>query len=362
MLFSVRVFDMFSGDILLKTKRRMDYKLHFWIIISTNLFKESALFVTLPFMKISVITPVYNAEKYIAQAVESALQFPEVWEIILVEDQSPDYALQVCKKLEEKYDRVKLFQHPDQGNHGAGASRNLGMEKATGDFIAFLDADDYYLPNRFEAEKELFNNSKIEGVFGAIGTEFLSEKGKKEFLEKFKNTTLTTVNHPAEGKAVFEGLMGVNKSFGHFFHLNGLTVKRENLIKNHLKFNEKLRVHQDSDFIIKLSYHCYLKSGIIDKAIAIRGVHDDNRITKITSYSAKYFNNMFLLMESRYLWSKNVKDLDSEIKKSIKLHYLSYKIATKKGISKYVNFAIHCIFNPKLLKTSHRFVALKRIS
>ncbi|HQC07658.1 MAG TPA: glycosyltransferase, partial [Kaistella chaponensis] len=68
----------------------MDYKLHFWIIISTNLFKESALFVTLPFMKISVITPVYNAEKYIAQAVESVLQFPEVWEIILVEDQSPD--------------------------------------------------------------------------------------------------------------------------------------------------------------------------------------------------------------------------------------------------------------------------------
>ena len=75
-------------------------------------------------MKISVITPVYNAEKYITQAVESALQFPEVWEIILVEDQSPDNALEVCKTLAEKYDRVKLFQHPDKGNHGAGASRN----------------------------------------------------------------------------------------------------------------------------------------------------------------------------------------------------------------------------------------------
>lgn len=60
-------------------------------------------------MKISVITPVYNAEKYIAKAVESCLQFAEVYEVILVEDQSPDNALEVCKNLAEKYDRVKLF-------------------------------------------------------------------------------------------------------------------------------------------------------------------------------------------------------------------------------------------------------------
>ena len=57
-------------------------------------------------MKISVITPVYNAEKYITQAVESALQFPEIWEIILVEDQSPDNALEVCENLAEKYASV----------------------------------------------------------------------------------------------------------------------------------------------------------------------------------------------------------------------------------------------------------------
>ena len=95
-------------------------------------------------MKISVITPVYNAEKYITQAVESALQFPEVWEIILVEDQSPDNALEVCKTLVTNYpERVKLYQHPDKGNHGAGASRNLAISKATGEFIAFLDADDF---------------------------------------------------------------------------------------------------------------------------------------------------------------------------------------------------------------------------
>ena len=78
-------------------------------------------------MKISVIIPVYNAEKYVSQAVESALQFNEVYEVVLIEDKSPDNALEVCRELAEKYDRVKLYQHPDKGNHGAGASRNLGI-------------------------------------------------------------------------------------------------------------------------------------------------------------------------------------------------------------------------------------------
>ncbi|WP_228442012.1 glycosyltransferase family 2 protein [Chryseobacterium nematophagum] len=104
-------------------------------------------------MKISVIIPVYNAEKYVQQAVESALQFEKVYEVILVEDGSPDNVLSVCERLRDQYPRVKLFQHADKKNHGAGASRNLGIANASGDFIAFLDADDYYLSNRFDAEK-----------------------------------------------------------------------------------------------------------------------------------------------------------------------------------------------------------------
>ena len=125
-------------------------------------------------MKISVIIPVYNAEKFVTNAVESALQFDEVFEVILVEDQSPDKALDVCKTLAKKHDRVKLFQHPDKGNHGAGESRNVGMRNATGDFIAFLDADDFFLPNRFDAERELFKNPDVDGVYGAIGVHYWS--------------------------------------------------------------------------------------------------------------------------------------------------------------------------------------------
>ena len=299
-------------------------------------------------MNISVIIPVYNAAAFLEKAVHSALQFEEVKEIILVEDRSTDDSLTLCKKLSSENSKIKLFQHSDLGNHGAGASRNLGLEKATQEFIAFLDADDYYLPNRFEAEKILFKTDKIEGVFGAIGTEFLTEKGKEEFEKKFKNTSLTTVKKPAEGKEVFYGLLGLDQDFGTFFSLIALTVRTESLRKNNLKFNENLRIHQDSDFIIKLSFHCHLKSGSISEAVSIRGVHDDNRITKIKIYSEKYNQRQFLLWNSIYVWSKD-KQIEGKYLEHIQLRKKSFELSTKKGISKYTDLATSILSNPKIL-------------
>lgn len=309
-------------------------------------------------LNISVIIPVYNAADFLVKSVNSALQFDEVKEVVLIEDQSTDHSLEICQKLALENPKIKLYQHPDKGNHGAAATRNLGLEKAESEYIAFLDADDYYLPNRFDAEKMLFENSSVEGVFGAIGVEYLSEKGKREFQDKFKNTTLTTVNFAAEGEEVFKGLLGVTaRIFGSFFHLNALTVKKSSIVKNELEFNKDLRVHQDSDFIIKLAYHCYLKSGIIDRAIAVRGVHDDNRITKIKPYSRIFYHNNLLLQNSLYQWSQTVK-LDTKYSKKIKLDYLSFKIAHEKGLKKWFLYFRTTLMNPEFLKMRYRFHAL----
>ncbi|MEG0925719.1 glycosyltransferase family 2 protein [Chryseobacterium sp.] len=306
-------------------------------------------------MKISVIIPVYNAEKYVSKAVESALQLEEVDEVILVEDKSPDNALQVCRELVKKYNRVKLFQHFDQGNHGAGASRNLGIEKATGDFIAFLDADDYFLPNRFTAEKELFQNPTIEGVFNAIGTEYLTEKGKEEFLANINDSHLLTVNYPAEGNEVFRGLLGLtSRTFGSFFTLDAVTVRRSSLESSKLRFNEALRLHQDSDFIMKLAHHCHLKSGIIDQPVAMRGMHDDNRITKIVKYSPQYNQRQFLFWNSLYEWSQTLA-LEKDVKQHIDLQKKAFELSTKKGLSKTLDLLVAILKNPNILRTKYRF-------
>lgn len=310
-------------------------------------------------LNISVIIPVYNAAAFLRKAVESALQFEEVKEILLIDDDSADHSLELCKILVAENPRALLFQHPDKGNHGAGASRNLGLEKASQEFIAFLDADDYYLPNRFDSEKEIFKDDKIEGVFGAIGTEFLSEKGEKEFRDKFKNTELTTVKKIAEGKEIFYGLLGLDQYFGTFFSLIGLTVRTECLRKNNLKFNPDLRIHQDSDFIIKLAYHCHLKTGSIDKAISIRGVHDDNRITKIKLYSEIYNERQYLLWNSILTWSKD-KSIEKKYLEHVQLKEKSFRLATQNGVSKYMGLIAAVITNPKIMKTRYRFSYLKK--
>ncbi|PWN64702.1 glycosyltransferase family 2 protein [Chryseobacterium oncorhynchi] len=306
-------------------------------------------------LEISVIIPVYNAAEFLEKAVQSAIQFEEVKEVILIEDKSTDNSLEISQRLSNENSKVKLFQHPDQGNHGAGAARNLGIEKATSNFIAFLDADDYYLPNRFDAEKELFKDSKIDGVFNAIGTEYLTEKGKEEFESKFKETSLSTVNYPAEGEEVFKGILGLTtKNFGTSFHLNSLTIRKESLKPHHIRFNKDLRVHQDTEFIIKLAYHCHLKTGCIDKAVAIRGVHDNNRITKIIKYSPQYNQRQFLLWSSLNSWASD-NQIPSEPRKRIYLIYKSFDLSLKKGFVKYCNILGEVLKNPEILKTKYRF-------
>lgn len=311
-------------------------------------------------IEISVIIPVYNAAEFLEKAVNSAAHFDEVKEIILAEDQSTDHSLEICKKLAFENSKVRVFQHPNGENRGAGASRNLGIDHATCDFIAFLDADDYYLPNRFDAEKKLFSDSNVGGIFGAIGTEYLTEKGKQEFESKFKQISLSTVNYPAEGEEVFRGLLSLTpKTFGTSFHLNSLTIRRNSLKQYNIRFNETLRVHQDSELILRLAYHCHLKTGIIDKAIAIRGIHDDNRITKIIRYTPQYNQRQLLLWKSMNDWAV-LNRISPEYKKRIYLIYKSFDLSLKTGLSKYGNILLEVIKNPEILKTKYRFTYYNR--
>lgn len=276
-------------------------------------------------MKISVIIPVYNAEKYVEQAVTSALQFDEVFEVILVEDKSPDNALAVCQNLEEKHERVKLFQHTDKGNHGAGASRNLGIEKATGDFIAFLDADDYYLPNRFEAEKELFKDPAVEGVYGAIGVHYYTDKAKEQYYHIYQDK-LDTVYMKSDPKDVCPGQLNLRGSFG-LIHLDTLTVRREVLRKMDRMFDTTLRLHQDTDFTIRLSYYVNLYTGINGQAIAMRGVHEGNRITAVETKKVKPASTRVLLWNKLNQWAQSEKNMPAEYKIHIRRMHTSFQIA-----------------------------------
>lgn len=97
---------------------------------------------------VSVIIPVYNMEKYIEQCINSVLsQTYGNIEIILVNDGSKDNSLSICEEFAQKNRNIKLI---DQKNQGVSCARNVGMEQAAGEFIAFLDADDTLTVNAIE--------------------------------------------------------------------------------------------------------------------------------------------------------------------------------------------------------------------
>ena len=310
-------------------------------------------------MTISVIIPIYNAASFLEKAVKSCLQFSEVKEILLVEDGSQDDSLEVCKKLENQFPEIKILTHPNNENRGVSASRNLGMDEASQEFIAFLDADDYWLPNRFDAERELFKNEEIEGVFGAIGVEFVTEAGKKKYLEVINDTGLTTVYYAAEGMDVFLGLIQIHPNFGTFFSLIATTLRKSSLKRENIRLNQNLKMHEDKDFIIKLAYHLHLKSGFIDKAVAIRTGHENNTFSSVKNFSKDYFRNKEKLFQSLYKWAKFEKEMPKEITELFKLKGLCAKIASQPGILKYISYAALSATTPKLLKTRYRYFALK---
>lgn len=254
-------------------------------------------------IEISVILPVYNAEKYVAKAVESALQFPEVKEVLLIEDGSPDNGLAVCEQFALQSARVRLLQHPDKGNHGAGASRNLGLENARYPYIAFLDADDFYLPNRFHADKRVFaENPDADGVYNALGVHYYSKHGEA----KYKNTLLlelTTVTQDVDPISLFESFIYLRQGYG-YFHLDGLTIKKEALEKMEYWFNPILRLHQDSEFLIRLTYTTRLFPGETKVPTAKRGVHGANRVVNVQFDIEARNQHQEKLWKSLYDWSE----------------------------------------------------------
>ncbi len=109
--------------------------------------------------KVSVIIPIFNVAPYLCCAVESALQQPEVGEVVLVEDGSTDESFAVAESLSNLHpDRIRLCWHEGHVNKGPGESRNVGLREARCPFVAFLDGDDWYLPGCFAFDKKAFKD------------------------------------------------------------------------------------------------------------------------------------------------------------------------------------------------------------
>lgn len=243
---------------------------------------------------VSVIIPVFNAHRFIEKAIQSALLQNEIKEVIIINDGSTDNSLGIIEDLKKNDQRIKVFHHRNNENKGRSASRNLGIKKATGNYIAFLDADDFFLENRFKKDKEIFETKPdCAGVYNAIGAEFYREATLAEKDE----LTLFTVKKKINPKDLFKVL--IEGEAGHF-SIDGLTVKRS-VFDVVGYFNESLEVSEDTELLWRMALKCNLEAGIIDKPVAMRGVHGKN----VFDNEKLYKSNRIKMYKSLAIWSSN---------------------------------------------------------
>lgn len=117
-------------------------------------------------MFVSVIVPVYNAEKLLKRSIESVLaQTDPDWELLLMDDGSTDGSAAVCESYAQKDSRIRVLH---DSNHGVSYARNRGIDAATGDYLYFLDADDYLAPEAFARLRECVKDRIPDIVFTAF--------------------------------------------------------------------------------------------------------------------------------------------------------------------------------------------------
>jgi glycosyltransferase involved in cell wall biosynthesis len=135
---------------------------------------------------VSIIIIFLNAERFIEEAIESVLQQTyTAWELLLVDDGSTDSSTQIARRYAERLPgRVRYLEHDGHANLGMSASRNLGIRHSRGEFIAFLDADDVWLPRKLEEQVAILNaHPQAAMVYGA--TEYwFSWTGKAEDAQR----------------------------------------------------------------------------------------------------------------------------------------------------------------------------------
>lgn len=219
---------------------------------------------------ISVIIPVYNNEDFIEKAITSALIQKEVSEVLVVNDGSTDRTSAILDTLATKHAHLKVLYHPGSSNRGRSASRNLGIQQAKNEYIAFLDSDDFYLENRFALDLQLLlEHAHIDGVYSALGVKFYRPYTEEEYA-LLKLTTIATELLPEE---LFYHMEPIGDQG--YFSGDCLTVRKSIFDKTGV-FNEALKVCEDTHLWIRMSLKASLYPGILGQAVTVRGIHDEN--------------------------------------------------------------------------------------
>lgn len=296
---------------------------------------------------VSIIVPVYQAEKYIKRCIDSVIkQSYENWELILINDGSTDSSYSICKSYEKYDSRIRCFSHE---NSGVSQTRNFGLDEAHGQYIFFLDSDDFIDNNCIEIMLQTVKRNSSDICF--CGYRRITTSGNTDESPK-----------PAECLICddFNNNFFWNLYRQHIIFNIGTKMYRNEIINsNRIRFDTSRKIYEDVSFCLEYLQHCQ-KVSICSEPLYSYCENSNNSITgtyqiKFSDDSYQYCNELLenfgtdginielAILECLYraflqetycnnkgkaFWGNKIKKMYSVMKKCTNNSIISTKIST----------------------------------
>lgn len=254
-------------------------------------------------MKLSIIIPVFNVEKYLEKCIDSILeQKNDQYEIILVDDGSPDACPQICDRYCEGYSQISVIHQKNQGLSGA---RNAGMKNARGEYLMFLDSDDILLPNALnDISTAISSNSSTDAFF------FSYKEMQEDVLFNEVKGTVPGLENGSYPIASFEAKKFVSDCL-ELWPAWRIVVKNSFVKSNGLEFAVGL-IHEDVDWTARVLLSANI-IGVLNTPIIGYRVKRAGAITETIKY--KSFDHTYTIVNT--LLEDMDKSKNNDIKKPL---------------------------------------------
>lgn len=264
-------------------------------------------------MKLSVIIPVYNVEKYIEKCINSLLDNDlEVseYEIVVVDDASPDGSLSIVQEIAKRHSNIKIIS---QENKGLGGARNSGILISKGDYLLFLDSDDWYLNNTLNNLISIADTNELEILeFAAQG---ILPNGKIAF--HYHNSTNENI---LSGVDYYNSIRYLNSACNKLY-------KRSFLVDNNFFFLERIYI-EDFEFNTRAFYKA--KRVMATDSLVAQFLQSENSITRNNDFSKKekVVNDFIKIIQiTKDLYLSSINNIDGATKLFFQ-ERLSFLVAT----------------------------------
>lgn len=192
---------------------------------------------------VTIIVPVYKVEKYLSCCIDSILaQSFKSFELLLINDGSPDMSGRICDDYASKDNRIRSF-HKENG--GVSSARNLGLDKAQGEWICFIDSDDWV---EVDFLKELVQYNSFDLIVGG-----LDSFGCVATSTKRDENIVVDLKHSYEAAQILN--VNIENTISAFYYSCGKLFRRSIILQNALRFDTRMKMCEDTCFLMQYLTH-----------------------------------------------------------------------------------------------------------